>query len=83
MPATLWTVIAVLPAGSDEVNGINSPMRVMAVWMPNTSAVGAQSWGNYRVSVNPIDQQTGYDLLLNVSQSVQRVIERKADSAIL
>jgi len=51
--------------------------------MPNTNAVGAQSWGNYRVSVDEIEQQTGYDLLSNVPQSVQRTIEANVDRLAL
>lgn len=79
VPAALWKVIVVLPVGTDDVNRINAQTRVIAVWMPNTNAVGSQSWGNYRVSVDQIEQQTGYDLLSNVPQSVQRVVEASID----
>jgi len=83
VPAALWKVIIVLPVGSDDVNRINVQTRVIAVWMPNTNTVGAQSWGNYRVSVDQIEQQTGYDLLSNVPQNVQRVIEANIDQFTL
>lgn len=83
VPAALWKVIVVLPVGSDDVNRINAQTRIIAVWMPNTNAVGAQLWGNYRVSVDQIEEQTGYDLLSNVSQSVQRTIEARIDALSL
>lgn len=79
VPAALWKVIVVMPVGSDDVSRINAQTRVIAVWMPNTNVVGAQSWGSYRVSVDQIEQQTGCDLLSNVPQSVQRVIEGNVD----
>lgn len=77
--AALWKVIVVLPVGSDDVNRISGQTRVIAVWMPNTNAVGEQSWANYRVSVDGIEQQTGYNLLSNVPESVQRMIEIGVD----
>jgi endonuclease G len=83
VPAALWKVIVVLPVGSDDVKRINAQTRVVAVWIPNTNAVGAQSWGNYRVSVDQIEQQTGYDLLSNVPQGIQRVIEASIDRLTL
>lgn len=51
--------------------------------MPDTKAVGAQSWGNYRVSVAHIEQQTAYDPLSNVPQSVQLPIDVRYDRLAL
>lgn len=73
-------MIVVLPVGSDDLNRINTQTRVIAVWMGNMNTVGEQSWGNYRVSVDEVEKQTGYDLLSNVSESVQQIIELKIDS---
>ncbi|GAB3500970.1 DNA/RNA non-specific endonuclease [Spirosoma knui] len=79
VPAALWKVIVVLPVGSDDVNRINAQTRVIAVWMPNTNAVGEQPWDNYRVSVDEVEKQTGYDLLPNVPNGVQQSLEAKVD----
>ncbi|WP_262507720.1 DNA/RNA non-specific endonuclease [Spirosoma endophyticum] len=79
VPAALWKVIVVLPVGSDDVTRINTQTRVIAVWMPNTNATGEGVWGSYRVSVDEVERQTGYDLLSNVPESVQRVIEAGSD----
>jgi endonuclease G len=76
-------VIVVLPVGSDDLSQINAQTRVIAVFMPNTNVVGAQSWSNYRVSVDEIEKQTRYDLISNVSESVQREIEAQSDKTIL
>ncbi|GAB3949469.1 hypothetical protein GCM10028805_25720 [Spirosoma harenae] len=51
--------------------------------MGNTNAVGEQSWGNYRVSVDEVEKQTGCDLLSNVPESVQKVVESRIDQVAL
>lgn len=76
-------MIVVLPVDLDDVNRINAQTRVIAVWMPNTNATGEQPWSGYRVSVDEIEKQTGYDLLSNVPESVQRVVETKMDNVSL
>lgn len=79
VPGALWKVIVVLPVGSDDVNRVNTQTRVIAVWMPNTNAVGRQPWSNYQVSVDDVEQKTGYNLLSNVPEYVQKIIEAKVD----
>jgi endonuclease G len=79
VPAALWKVIVVLPVGSNDVRRIDAQTRVIAVWMPNTNAVGDARWSDYRVSVDQVEQRTGYDLLSAVEESVQRAIEAGTD----
>ncbi|AUD07517.1 DNA/RNA non-specific endonuclease [Spirosoma pollinicola] len=83
VPAALWKVIVVLPVGSDDVNRINAQTRVIAVWMPNSNATGEGAWGSYRVSVDEVEKQTGYNLLSNIPESMQRMIEARADNSLL
>jgi endonuclease G len=47
--------------------------------MPNTNTTGEGAWGSYRVSVDEVEKQTGYDLLSNVPESVQRPVEGGID----
>ncbi|KAA9357254.1 DNA/RNA non-specific endonuclease [Larkinella humicola] len=79
VPSALWKVIVVLPVGSDDVNRITAQTRVIAVFIPNTNADGEKPWSDYRVSVDEIERLTGYDLLANVPNAVERVIEGQAD----
>lgn len=79
VPGALWKVIVVLPVGSNDVQRISAQTRVIAVWMPNTNAIGADKWSDYRVSVDQIEQLTGYNLLSGVPESVQQVIESTKD----
>lgn len=83
VPAALWKVIVVLPVGLDDLNRISAQTRVIAVWMPNTNATGEQPWSDYRVSVDEVERQTGYNLLSNVQESIQRLIESKAEVTII
>ncbi|WP_168207806.1 DNA/RNA non-specific endonuclease [Spirosoma sp. KCTC 42546] len=83
VPAALWKVIVVLPIGSDDVNRINAQTRVIAVWMPNTNTTGEGAWGSYRVSVDEVEKQTGYNLLSNVPESVQRIAESGVDKVTI
>lgn len=79
VPAALWKVIVVLPVGSDDLKRIDAQTRVIAVWMPNTNIVGEGKWSDYRVSVEQIEQRTGYNILSNVPESVQKVLEAGTD----
>lgn len=83
VPAALWKVIVVLPVGSDDLSRISAQTRVIAVWLPNTNAFGEKPWSNYRVSVDEIEKQTGYDLLSKVKESVQKEIEGRVDTTLL
>ncbi|WP_128545188.1 DNA/RNA non-specific endonuclease [Larkinella soli] len=77
VPAALWKVVVVLPVGSDDLRRVGDQTQVIAVWMPNTNAVGDQSWETYRVTVDEIEQKTGYDLLSNLPDAVEQVIEAR------
>ena len=83
VPAALWKVILVLPVGSNDVQRVNAQTRVIAVWMPNTNAVGEGKWSDYRVSVDEIEQRTGYDLLSNLPVGIQRAIEAPVDQTVI
>jgi len=79
VPAVLWKIVVVLPVGSGDVNRISAQTRVIAVWMPNTNTTGLQPWTRYRVSIDEVEKQTGYNFLSNVAESIQRVVEAKVD----
>ncbi|RIV25608.1 DNA/RNA non-specific endonuclease [Fibrisoma montanum] len=79
VPSALWKVIVVLPVGTDDLNRINAQTRVIAVWMDNTNAVGEQSWGTYRTSVDEVEKRTRLDLLKNVPQDIELILENNID----
>ena len=83
VPGVLWKVIVVLPVGINDVQRISAQARVVAVWMPNTNTAGDEQWADYRVSVDEIEQRTGYDLLSDLPVGVQRTIEEDVDQVMI
>jgi endonuclease G len=80
VPTRTWKVIVVLPNGSSDVSRVTTSTRVISVNMPNSNGILSVSWKNYRVSVDSIESATGYNLLSNVSSSIQSVIESRVDT---
>jgi endonuclease G len=82
VPSYTWKIIVVIPNGNGDLNRISSTTRVIAVWMPNNNSTCpmASLWTSYRVSVDYIESQTGYDFLSNVSTTIQNVIEANVDN---
>jgi endonuclease G len=79
VPAYIWKVLVVIPRGTNDLARINSTTRVIAVNTPNNQSISS-NWRNYRTNVNAIEQATGYDLLSNLSESLQTVLEDKIDA---
>lgn len=79
VPSNVWKVIVVLPNGNGDLSRITSSTRVIAVNMPNTNGLNT-NWKTFRTSVNAIEAATGYDLLSNVSTSIQNVLEASVDN---
>jgi len=82
VPGYTWKVIVVLANGSNDLGRVTTSTRVIAVWMPNNDSQISRTanWKSFRVSVDYIESQTGYDFLSNVSTSIQSVIESTVDS---
>jgi endonuclease G, mitochondrial len=79
VPNRIWKVIVVLLQGSNDVSRVSTSTRVIAVNTPNNNTLSS-SWGGYRTTVDAIESATGYNLLSNVSTSIQSVIEAKVDN---
>ncbi len=71
-------MLVVLPQGNNDVARVTTSTRVIAVNTPNINTTGA--WGNYRTSVDAIEAATGYDLLSNLSTTIQATIESRVDN---
>jgi endonuclease G len=48
--------------------------------MPNAQGIRTNAWQSYRVSVDQIEQLTGYDFFSNVPVATQSVIEARVDN---
>ncbi len=80
VPTRTWKVIVVLNSSNSGASSVNTSTRVIAVNMPNNQGIRNANWTNYRVSVDSIEANTGYNLLSNVSTSVQSTIEARVDT---
>jgi endonuclease G len=78
VPSNIWKVLVVIPQGTNDVSRVTTSTRVIAINTPNINTTGA--WGTYRTSVDAIEAATGYDLLSNVSTSIQAAIESTVDN---
>ncbi len=79
VPTYTWKVIMVLPNGSNDVSRVTTSTRLIAVFIPNNNSV-VSDWKQYRVSVDYVEQMTGYDFFSNVPQSTQSTIESTIDT---
>jgi len=82
IPTTTWKVIMVLPQGTNDVSRVTTSTRLIAISAPNSNSV-VSDWRTYRVSVDQIENLTGYDFFSNVSPSIQSVIESVVDNQLI
>ena len=79
VPASTWKVIVVLANGDGDLERVDASTRVIAVQIPNRQGIRNDSWGAFRISVDKLEADTGYDFLSSVKSSVQHVIELHTD----
>jgi endonuclease G len=79
VPARIWKVVVVLPAGDKDASRVNDGTRIIAVDTPNDNSV-LSTWGSYRTSVNALEEATGLDLLSALPLAVQAQVEAKVDT---
>lgn len=63
----------------DNIARITNATRVIAVDMPNSQTIDS-NWRLYRVSVDFLEQKTGYDFLSKIPQAIQDVLEARVDN---
>ncbi|MFD2562234.1 DNA/RNA non-specific endonuclease [Aquimarina rubra] len=79
VPDSFWKVALILPNGNDDINRVTTSTRVISINVPNDQGISSD-WTQFRTSVNDIESLTGYDLLENISNSVESVIESVIDN---
>lgn len=78
-PARLWKAIVVLDRPGAGIESIHSNTRVIAVDLPNVQGIRDRDWRTFRGTIDQIEAATGYDLLSNVPEAIQRVLEQQVD----
>lgn len=79
IPASTWKVIVVMDKPNLTASDVTEQTRVIAVDVPNIQGIKDKTWRDYRVSVDALEQKTGYDFLSNVPEAIQDAIENKVD----
>lgn len=80
VPAVTWKVVLVLPNGTNDVARVNRGTRAFGIIVPNQPPVTINDqWRMYRVTVDAVENLTGYDFFSNVPKNTQELIERKRD----
>jgi endonuclease G len=79
VPQRTWKIVVVLERPGLGVSGVTSRTRVIAISVPNEDGISTD-WRSYRVSVDKIERDTGYDFLSNVPTTIQKVLESQVDN---
>jgi endonuclease G len=80
VPARLYKIVVVLPAGDQDLSQISASTRIIAVDMPNTQSADNLPWFEYRVAVDEIELATGHDFLDTLPAALQQQLESRADA---
>ena len=79
VPQVTWKVVVVMPNGANDLQRITKATRTIAVIVPNRPPVSSNAWRNFRVSVNQVENLTGYDFFSKIPKNTQELIERRKD----
>ncbi len=82
VPDQVWKVIVIMDKPGLTAKDVTTNTRVIAVDMPNQQGIKETNWRKYRVSVDLVEERTGYDLLSNVPDATQVRIEEKVDQVV-
>lgn len=77
-PSHTWKIIVVFDRPRMGLKNLSQNTRVIAVDVPNRKNTSSD-WERYIVSVDEIEDLTGYNFLSEVSPSLQKAIESKID----
>ncbi|AXT49610.1 DNA/RNA non-specific endonuclease [Aquimarina sp. BL5] len=79
VPDSFWKVALILPNGTNDINRVTTSTRVIAINVPNDQGISTD-WTQFRTSVDSIESLTGYDLLENITNSIESVLESVIDN---
>lgn len=80
VPSYTWKVIVVVDAPGLGVRGVTADTRVIGIWMPNDRTITYSDWKSYRVSVDYIEEQTGFNFLSVLPAALQDILESRVDN---
>ena len=78
VPKYIWKTIIVLPKGDNDLDRIQADTRIITVRIENIKD-DLLDWGEYRVSIDEIEDAAGFDLLSRLPLSLQDILESAVD----
>jgi endonuclease G len=78
VPRSFFKIVVALERG-EHASDVTASTRVIAVVMPNTTDVRA-SFGEYRTTVDDLEQRAAYDFLPRLPDEVERALEARRDA---
>lgn len=81
VPAVTWKIVVVIPNGTNDLQRVSKSTRAFGIIVPNQPPVDINApWRNFRVTVDAVENLTGYDFLTSIPKITQELIERRRDT---
>jgi endonuclease G len=80
VPTVTWKVVLIIPNGNNDLQRVNKATRAFGIIVPNVPPpVQSSPWRQYRVTVDAVENLTGYNFFNLIPINTQTLIERKRD----
>lgn len=80
VPAVTWKVVLVLANGSNDLERVGKGTRAFGIIVPNQPPLDINApWRNFRVTVDAVENLTGFDFFTQIGKGTQEMIERRRD----
>lgn len=80
VPEYTWKVVLILDNGSNDLTRVSKGSRAFGIIVPNFTPLNVNAvWRNFRVTVNEVENRTGYDFFSKVPKSSQELMEGRRD----
>lgn len=85
VPNKVWKVIMVLDANDNDqdIERVDANTRLIAVIMPNDRSIPQDNWWQYRVSVNDVEEMTGYTFFDKVPAHIINSLKEEVDTEFI
>lgn len=81
IPTDTWKVVLILPSGSNDLQRVTRSTRAFGIIVHNGPPVLiGDVWRTYRVTVDAVENLTGYNFFSQIPKNTQEMLERKRDT---
>lgn len=81
IPTATWKVVLVLPNGTNDLQRVNRSTRAFGIVVSNVPPIARNAgWREFRVTVDAVENLTGYNFFSEIPKNIQELIERRRDT---